>query len=103
MPKCVYCAKIYDGHKGITLIMKNGKINHLCSSKCQKNMLMKRRNVKWISKAKVSKEDLRKELLVRSAEKEEVKEAKEEAAKEASKIEEKKEVGTDSKEKPADK
>ena len=31
--------------------MKDGVINYLCSSKCRKNMLMKRRKVRWISKS----------------------------------------------------
>jgi len=52
MPKCIYCGKDYSVHKGLTLVMKDGKINHLCSSKCRKNMLMKRRKVRWISKKK---------------------------------------------------
>ena len=52
MPKCVYCGKDYDIHKGLTLVMKDGTINYLCSSKCKKNMLMKRRKVRWISKNK---------------------------------------------------
>ena len=52
MPKCVYCGKDYHVHKGLTLIMKDGTINYLCSSKCRKNMLMKRRKVRWISKNK---------------------------------------------------
>lgn len=52
MPKCVYCKKNYENPRGLTLIMVNGTINHLCSSKCRKNMLMKRRKVRWISKVK---------------------------------------------------
>jgi len=52
MPKCVYCGKDYEFPKGLTLVMKDGKVNHLCSSKCRKNMLMKRRKVRWISKSK---------------------------------------------------
>ncbi|MFH1607872.1 MAG: 50S ribosomal protein L24e [archaeon] len=50
MPKCVYCGKDYDVHKGVTLVMTSGTINHLCSSKCRKNMKMKRRKVRWINK-----------------------------------------------------
>jgi len=50
MPKCVYCGKQYDIHKGLTLVLKDGSINYLCSSKCRKNMLMKRRKVRWVSK-----------------------------------------------------
>ena len=57
MPKCVYCGKQYDLHKGLTLVMKDGSINYLCSSKCRKNMLMKRRKVRWISKKIKNKKD----------------------------------------------
>jgi ribosomal protein L24E len=48
MPKCSFCGKDYDIHKGLTYILKDGTIKHLCSSKCRKNMLMKRRKVRWI-------------------------------------------------------
>lgn len=61
MPKCVYCKKMYDVHKGLTLIMKDGTVNHLCSSKCRKNMFMKRRKVRWISKLKKDKSEVKKE------------------------------------------
>jgi ribosomal protein L24E len=50
MPKCVYCEKVYNFPKGLTLVKNDGSINHLCSSKCRKNMLMKRRKVHWILK-----------------------------------------------------
>ena len=52
MPKCVYCSKDYDFHRGLTLILKDSTVKHLCSSKCRKNMLMKRRKVRWIIKKK---------------------------------------------------
>lgn len=35
--------------------MTNGDVNYLCSSKCRKNMKMKRRKVRWISKKKKEK------------------------------------------------
>lgn len=57
MPKCVYCGKEYDIPRGVTIFLNDGTINHFCSSKCRKNMLMKRRKVKWISKKKKSKKD----------------------------------------------
>lgn len=57
MPKCVYCGENYDIPKGLTLIMKDGTINYLCSSKCRKNMLMNRRKVRWIIKKKKLKEE----------------------------------------------
>jgi len=52
MPKCVYCGKMYDIPRGLTLVMNDGTINYLCSSKCRKNMLMKRRKVRWVNKKK---------------------------------------------------
>jgi ribosomal protein L24E len=52
MPKCVYCGEMYDIHKGLTLVKSDGSVNHLCSAKCRKNMHMKRRKVRWISKTK---------------------------------------------------
>lgn len=55
MPKCVYCKKDYDLHKGLTLVMKDGTINYLCSSKCRKNMLLKRRKVRWVTKSEEGK------------------------------------------------
>ncbi len=51
MPKCVYCQKQYEFPRGLTLIMKDGTINTLCSSKCKKNMLMGRRKVRWLPKS----------------------------------------------------
>ncbi|MDP2628897.1 MAG: 50S ribosomal protein L24 [Nanoarchaeota archaeon] len=55
MPKCVYCGKDYDLHRGLTLVANDGTIKHLCSSKCRKNMKMQRRKVRWISKKKEEK------------------------------------------------
>ena len=46
---------MYENPRGLTLVMVNGTINHLCSSKCRKNMKMKRRKVRWISKTKKEK------------------------------------------------
>ena len=56
MPKCSYCGKPYDIPKGLTFVMKDGTIKHLCSPKCRKNMEMKRRKIRWISKEKKEKE-----------------------------------------------
>ncbi len=49
MTKCVYCGKEYNIPRGLTLVKTDGTIKHLCSSKCRKNMLMKRRNVRWVA------------------------------------------------------
>ena len=67
MPKCVYCKKTYENPRGLTLVMINGTINHLCSSKCRKNMKMKRRKVRWISKPK--KEKVEKKAVEKKVEK----------------------------------
>ena len=56
MPKCVYCGKDYDVPRGITLVLNDGTIRYFCSPKCRKNMKMKRRKVRWISKKKKIKE-----------------------------------------------
>lgn len=61
MTKCSYCGKEYDIPKGLTLVMKDGKVKYLCSGKCRKNMLMKRRKVRWISKIKKVKKISKKE------------------------------------------
>ena len=60
MPKCVYCGKVYEFPRGLTLVMKDGTVNYLCSPKCKKNMLMKRRKVNWIRKSAVKKAELKK-------------------------------------------
>ncbi len=52
MPKCSYCGKTYEPPRGLTLVSKEGNVRYLCSSKCRKNMAMKRRKVVWISKKK---------------------------------------------------
>jgi len=56
MPKCSYCGSLYDIPHGLTLVMKDGVINYLCSSKCRKNMLMNRRKVRWVLKSKKTAE-----------------------------------------------
>jgi len=58
MPKCVYCGDFYDVPRGLTFVMNDGRIQYLCSSKCRKNMLMKRRKVRWISKGEQGKADM---------------------------------------------
>jgi len=56
MPKCVYCGKEYGVPRGMTLFLNDGTVKTLCSSKCRKNMKMKRRKVRWISKKKTEKQ-----------------------------------------------
>ena len=52
MPKCVYCGKSYEPPRGLTFVTKEGVVKPLCSSKCQRNMEMKRRKVRWIKSSK---------------------------------------------------
>ena len=56
MPKCSYCGKMYEPPRGLTLVMNDGTVRSLCSAKCRKNMAMKRRKVRWVSKKKKSGE-----------------------------------------------
>lgn len=63
MPKCSYCKNMYDIHKGVTLVLKDGNIRQFCSSKCRKNYELKRRKVRWVTKKKKSeKEELKEQL-----------------------------------------
>ena len=69
MPKCVYCGKVYEPPYGLTLVGKEGHVKYLCSGKCRKNMAMKRKKVRWISKKektekskKEAKEDLKEKI-----------------------------------------
>jgi len=55
MPKCVYCGKVYEFPRGLTLVTKDGVVKPLCSSKCKKNMAMKRRKVEWVRKSDTTK------------------------------------------------
>ena len=52
MPKCVFCGKMYDLHRGVTYVKNDGTINYICSSKFRKNMHMKRRKVRWVHKSR---------------------------------------------------
>jgi large subunit ribosomal protein L24e len=60
VPKCVYCGKTYEFPRGLTYITKDGNVKYLCSSKCKKNMKMKRRKVEWVRKSARAKEALKK-------------------------------------------
>jgi ribosomal protein L24E len=60
MPKCVYCGKVYEFPRGISYILKDGTVNYLCSPKCKKNMLMKRRKVNWVRKSATKKAEAKK-------------------------------------------
>ena len=59
MPKCVYCGTNYEFPRGLTLVKADGTVKFLCSSKCKKNMLMKRRKVNWVRKSEETKKGLK--------------------------------------------
>jgi ribosomal protein L24E len=61
MPKCVYCGETYEFPRGITFVTRDGVVKPLCSSKCKKNMEMKRRKVRWIQVVKKVKTETKKQ------------------------------------------
>lgn len=65
MPKCSYCGRMYEPPHGLTFVMNDGTVKSLCSAKCRKNMLMKRRKVRWISKKTKSEKIAEKEAPVK--------------------------------------
>lgn len=70
MPKCSFCGTMYENPHGLSLVKNDGTVKHLCSSKCRKNLLMKRRKVRWVLKTKKGKtnEDLKAEIVSEVAE-----------------------------------
>jgi large subunit ribosomal protein L24e len=54
MPACSFCKKHYKEPRGLTVFTFEGKTIHFCSSKCRRNMALKRdpRKVNWIKKEK---------------------------------------------------
>jgi len=64
MPKCVYCGKMYDIPRGLTLVRIDGTVNYLCSSKCRKNMKMGRRKVRWVEDPKKVKGKAKKKKVI---------------------------------------
>jgi large subunit ribosomal protein L24e len=64
MPTCSFCKKVYEFPRGLTLVLNDGNILYLCSSKCRKNMLhLKRDNkkVNWVRKAEIEEKQEKKE------------------------------------------
>jgi large subunit ribosomal protein L24e len=57
MPRCSFCKQNYEFPRGLTLVLNDGNILYLCSSKCRKNMLHLRRDnkkVNWVRKSDFS-------------------------------------------------
>ena len=55
MPVCSFCKKNFKEPRGLTLFTFEGKTIYFCSSKCRKNMALKRdpRKTNWVKKSGV--------------------------------------------------
>ncbi len=66
MPICSFCKKHYDFPRGLTIFTFDGKAVHFCSSKCKRNMDLKRdsKKVNWVKREKkVKKTELKNEKI----------------------------------------
>jgi len=66
MPTCSFCKKVYEFPRGLTLVLNDGNILYLCSSKCRKNILhLKRDNkkVNWVRKAETEESQKKEEKI----------------------------------------
>jgi len=52
MPVCSFCKQHYKEPRGLTVFTFEGKTIHYCSSKCRRNIALKRdpRKVNWIKR-----------------------------------------------------
>jgi len=57
MPTCTFCRENYSEHKGLTVFTFDGRAVNFCSSKCRRNMTLKRdsKKVNWIKREKKKK------------------------------------------------
>ncbi|PIN89824.1 hypothetical protein COU57_05155 [Candidatus Pacearchaeota archaeon CG10_big_fil_rev_8_21_14_0_10_32_14] len=69
MPQCSFCGKEYFIPRGLTYVQTDGNIKYLCSSKCRKNRMMKRRKVRWIAKSPQGKDGTVKAFIKRKEKK----------------------------------
>ncbi len=59
MPTCSFCKKNYKEPRGLTVFTFDGKAINYCSSKCKRNMALKRdpKKVNWVKREKKVKSD----------------------------------------------
>ena len=59
MPTCSFCKKHYKEPRGLTVFTFDGRSVHFCSSKCRRNLDLKRdpKKVNWIKREKKVKID----------------------------------------------
>jgi len=57
MPTCSFCKKHYKEPRGLTVFTFDGRSVHFCSSKCKRNLDLKRdpKKVNWIKREKKGK------------------------------------------------
>jgi len=57
MPTCSFCKKHYDEPRGLTVFTFDGRAINYCSSKCRRNMALKRdpKKVNWVKREKKKK------------------------------------------------
>jgi len=57
MPTCSFCKKHYDEPRGLTIFTFDGRAINYCSSKCRRNMALKRdpKKVNWVKREKKKK------------------------------------------------
>ena len=63
MPTCSFCKKHYEFPKGLTVFLNDGKTVYFCSSKCRRNLALKRdpRKTNWVKRKKKEEKVLKKE------------------------------------------
>ena len=80
MPTCSFCKKNYESPRGLSVFLNDGKTTYFCSSKCKRNMNLKRdpRKVNWVKREKKEKgkKQVSEEKIVQIKETEEKKEEK---------------------------
>lgn len=83
MPTCSFCKKNYEFPRGLTLFTIDGKTVYFCSSKCKRNLALKRdpKKTNWVKRVKklkgkieVEKEIEEKQVEVKESSKKEIKE-----------------------------
>lgn len=57
MPTCSFCKKNYQEPRGLTVFTFDGRAINYCSSKCRRNMALKRdpKKVNWVKREKKKK------------------------------------------------
>ena len=91
MPTCSFCKKNYLEPRGLTVFTFDGKSIHFCSSKCRRNMALKRdpKKTNWVRREKKVKKVIKKEKAPAGVPSEEGKEKKIEKVPEKEKEEKK--------------